>query len=189
MGNLETVSTSLSLSFSLYLSLFVSHSLHPNIWFFSAERFQTTLHHCWWKTKNKSMAVFSLYDLFTSKWEHEKSFCHWKNGRVMGRWLACCLSLQDPRGERGLTTMSFPHNCNTIYGLSWVCMGLWFMAVHLMLRGHCCCWSGHGVKDGVSLVGGLWLKLWGSVCGLWVLWLGIGWWVIKSAFMDVKLSC
>lgn len=94
-----------------------------------------------------------LCDLLTSKWEHKKALCHWKNERVMGQWLTCCLGPRDRWGTRGLPWCLYPQNCYTIYGLSWVCMGPWFMTLHLVLSGHCCRCSGRAVKDDFPVLG------------------------------------
>lgn len=46
------------ISFFLCLTQTHTHNLDPDIWFVSAERFQTTHHHHWSELKEKCMAVF-----------------------------------------------------------------------------------------------------------------------------------
>lgn len=128
--------------------------------------FRQAHHHHWLLLKKKCTAVFPLYDLLTSKWEHKKALWHWKNGRVIGHWLTCCLCPQDSWETRVLLQCFYPHDCYTIYGLHWVLMGLRFMALHLVRWRHCCQYWKHGVKDGVSL------PRWSRVGSQWLTW---GW--------------
>lgn len=164
MSYLEITSVSSSLSLSVSLSVFASHTQT------STKTSGPPLQNHWSEVKKKRAAVFPLYDLLTSKWEHKKALCHWENGRVMGQWLTCCLGPRDCWGTRGLPQCLYPQNCYTIYGLSWVCMCLWFTALHLVLWGHCCwyfrAWS-HGVLWRWSLSAGM-VMGWIIGTGVWL---------------------
>lgn len=118
---------------ALWLSFFVllTQSNCKNIWFVSAEYFETIHHHPRLVVAEENIHVFSAPpSVIYSKVNEsvKKALCHWKNERVMGQWLTCCLGPRDHWGTGGLAAASLPFRTVTLFmdspGCAWAC-DLW----------------------------------------------------------------